>query len=205
MHLRLQHPFSLLVAGPSSSGKSWFTSRLIQFKETLIDPSPDRIIWVYGEWQHLYSKLKNVEFVDTIPELETMNPNLKTLIVVDDMMGSEGETISKIFTQGSHHRNISIIYIVQNLFDNGKHHRTISLNSHYITVFKNPRDTSQINHLAKQMFPSNTKFMREAYIDATSKPHGYLFIDLKQNTPEEHRLRTDIFPDEVTYVYVKKK
>lgn len=205
MSLKLQHPFTLLVAGPSSSGKSWFTSKIIKHGEALIHPPPDQILWIYGEWQDLYSELRNVEFFDTIPDLKTLNPTLKTLIVVDDLMGSEGETISELFTRGSHHRNISIIYIVQNLFDNSKHHRTISLNAHYISMFKNPRDTSQINHLAKQMFPSNVKFMREAYVDATSSAHGYLFIDLKQNTPEEYRLRTNIFPDEVTHVYVKKR
>jgi hypothetical protein len=41
-----------------------------------------------------------------------------------------------------HHRNISVMYIVQNLFHRGKHHRTIGLNAHYMVVFKNPRDVS---------------------------------------------------------------
>jgi hypothetical protein len=31
------------------------------------------------------------------------------------------------------------------------------------------------------------------YTEATKRPYGYLFIDLKQNTPEEDRLKTDIF------------
>jgi CRISPR/Cas system CSM-associated protein Csm3 (group 7 of RAMP superfamily) len=31
------------------------------------------------------------------------------------------------------------------------------------------------------------------YTEATQRPYGYLFIDLKQNTPEEDRLKTDIF------------
>jgi len=31
------------------------------------------------------------------------------------------------------------------------------------------------------------------YTEATKRPYGYLFIDLKQNTPEEDRLKTDVF------------
>jgi hypothetical protein len=31
------------------------------------------------------------------------------------------------------------------------------------------------------------------YTEATKRPYVYLFIDLKQNTPEEDRLKTDIF------------
>ena len=48
--------------------------------------------------------------------------------------------------------------------------RTISLNAHYLILFKNPRDASQINHLAKQMYPTKSKFMVEAYRDATLPP-----------------------------------
>ena len=44
------------------------------------------------------------------------------------------QTLVKLFTKGSHHRNLTVIYIVQNVFDKGKYSRTISLNSHYHVV-----------------------------------------------------------------------
>ena len=93
---------------------------------------------------------------------------------------------------------------MQNVFNKGKENRTISLNSHYIVLFKNPRDASQITHLAKQMYPGNIKFMQEAFHDATSDPHGYLLIDLKQDTPEHLRLRSRIFPGQHQWVYLRK-
>jgi hypothetical protein len=31
------------------------------------------------------------------------------------------------------------------------------------------------------------------YTEATKRPYGYLFIDLRQNTPEEDGLKTGIF------------
>jgi hypothetical protein len=43
------------------------------------------------------------------------------------------------------------------------------------------------------MYPSHPKQFMIKYTEATNRPYGYLFIDLKQNTPEEDRLKTDIF------------
>jgi hypothetical protein len=77
------------------------------------------------------------------------------------------------------------------------------LNAHYMIIFKNPRDAAQITYLARQISPENPKFLVEAYRDATSIPHGYLLIDLKQNTPDVLRYRTDIFERNVT-IYVPK-
>ena len=96
------------------------------------------------------------------------------------------------------------MYIVQNLFGKNKEQRTISLNSHYSVVFKNPRDASQVTHLAKQMYPGKTKYLQEAFKEATSIPHGYLLIDLRQETPDHLRLRTRVFPDQAQVVHVKK-
>ena len=99
---------------------------------------------------------------------------------------------------------MSIIYIVQNLFSKNKEHRTITLNCHYIVIFKNPRDASQIIRLASQMFPRQTQYMLEAYKMATEQPYSYLFIDLKQDTPDHMRLRSNIFVDETQFVYIPK-
>ena len=73
-----------------------------------------------------------------------------------------------------------------------------------MVLFKSPRDSSQINHLAKQMHPGHVKYMQEAFNYATARPHGYLFCDLKPQTLEDFRLRTNIFPNETQYAYVKK-
>jgi hypothetical protein len=70
-----------------------------------------------------------------------------------------------------------------------------------MVIFKNVRDRSQIDHLARQVFPGSVKFMRNAYIDATSKPYGYLFCDFKPDTPDDLKLRTAIFPNEINYGY----
>ena len=53
------------------------------------------------------------------------------------------------------------------------------------------------------MYPDNPRVLTEAFQDATRLPHSYLMIDLKQETPEELRLRTNVLSDEIV-VYVPK-
>ena len=53
------------------------------------------------------------------------------------------------------------------------------------------------------MCPDKVKFVQVSFENATKVPYGYLVIDLKQETPEQLRLRTSIFPDDgVQYVYL---
>ena len=98
-----------------------------------------------------------------------------------------------LFTKGSHHQILSVIFITQNLF----HHtlREVSLNLNYIVIFKNPSDKAQIQYLARQICPEDPLYVQEAYLDATFKPYGYLLFDLKQSTPDNCRLRTNIFSE----------
>ena len=105
--------------------------------------------------------------------------------------------ISDLFTKGSHHRNLSIIYIVQNIFHQGKEMRNISLNAHYIVRFKSPRDKQQISMLARQINPGKVQEFMMSYEDATSRPHGYLMLDLKPTTDDQKRLKTNVLPGEI--------
>ena len=140
-----------------------------------------------------------------LPEGKLVSPSQTSqLVVVDDLMAEADSRLTKLFTKGSHHSNTSVVHLVQNLFDKKTDAVTISRNTHYMVVFKNPRDASQITHLARQMYPSHVKFMQEAFADATAEPYGYLFIDLKQETPDHLRLRTHVLPGETQYVYLRK-
>lgn len=190
------HPFTSVITGPTGSGKSVFVRRFIDNIQHMTLPQPDRIWWSYDVQQPLYSGMNNVEFIRGLPDIESLNPEEKHLIVIDDQMDNITQAIADLFTKYSHHRSISIMLIVQNLFNKNKHHRTISLNTHYMVVFKNPRDTSQIMTLGQQMFPGRSKYFLESYEAAVRKPHGYMLIDMRQDTPEILRLRTNIFPGE---------
>lgn len=205
MDSRWKHPFSAIVAGPSGCGKSHFVMRFIDNIKEMCDAQFDNIYWHYSEWQPAYN-VNNVIFKEGIPNMDEFNGSKPNLIIIDDLMRESDGRVVDLFTKGCHHRNISVFFITQNLFHQGKGQRDISLNAHYIVCFKNPRDKAQIRHLAQQVYPENTKFIQEAYNDATQQAHGYLLLDMKQSTPDEMRFRTLIFPsDDYNYVYIPKK
>ena len=206
MDVRWRHPFTCLISGPTGSGKTVWVTQFLSNLPLLMNPVPEEVIWCYGEWQLGYNQLKRegVIFTEGLPKVEEWSTNKRRLVILDDLMSETDDRVTKLFTKGSHHRNISVMYIVQNLFGKNKEQRTISLNSHYLVVFKNHRDASQITHLAKQMYPGKLKYVQESFKDATSVPHGYLLLDLRQETPDHLRLRTDIFPPDHQVVYVQK-
>ena len=170
----------------------------------MIEPAPERILWCYGVYQTFFNGVKNVEFHEGLPNLEVFDGRQRTLLILDDLMHETDDRVSQIVTRVSHHKNVSVLYLTQNLFYGSKQNRTMSLNSHYLVLFKNARDATQISHLAGQMYPGKSKFMIESYRDATSNPFSYLLVDLKPDTEDRFRLRSNIFPGETSYVYLPK-
>lgn len=197
--LFVKHPMTMLVSGMTGSGKSYFVKKLIVHKRIM--PFPSNVVWCYGEYQELFDTIPNVTFHEGLPS--NINTFRDTLVIIDDLMSelSGDSRVSSLFCKGSHHRNLSVIFLVQNLFHKGKEMRDISLNCQYMVIFKNPRDKTQIMHLGKQLYPGKNKFFQEVFQDATAAPYSYILIDLKPNTEDSLRLRTGIFPGDKTVVY----
>ena len=196
--LAMQHPFTAMISGPTGSGKTQFTLKLMQHASEMISPAPQEIVWCYGVYQDVFNSIKNVRFLEGLPDANEFDGTKRVMLVIDDLMHEANEKVSQIFTKGSHHKNISVLFLTQNIFHSSKHNRTMN----YIVIFKNPRDVGQVSILGRQMFPKG-KFLEEAFKDATARPYGYLFIDLKPNTDEQLRVRTNIFSDEAPqYVYM---
>ena len=109
------------------------------------------------------------------------------------MDSAYSKKVSELFTKGSHHRNISLVLITQNLFHQGPSSRDISLNRKCIVVIKNPRDKTQVVHLARQVYPDNIASFHKTYLDVCKDPHTYLFLDLTQSINDLLRFRTKTF------------
>lgn len=202
----LKHPFTMLIAGPSGCGKTFWLKQLINNVGRFINPVPKKISYFYAEYQKLFNTMMNVNFIKGLPEglIEKIDGSEPHLIIIDDLMNesSSSKLISSLFTRGSHHKNLSVILIVQNLFIQGSESRNISLNAHYIVLFKNPRDKSISSMLARQMFPNKIVKFRNIFDHATSEPFSYLFIDLKPETPDEVRLLTNVLDEnKIMYAY----
>lgn len=199
LNMKLVTPFSMLVVGPSGSGKSVFVDRLISQRKSLLREAPETIIWCYGIWQSFYESLPYTMHNGS-PTQEQLDAG-NCILVVDDMMDEAQDLMSAVFTKISHHNKITGIFLTQNLFPKGKYSRNISLNANYLVLMKNVRDRAQISHLARQIYPQNSKFLVEAFQDATKSPYSYLFLDFKPATQEEYRVLTGILHDEDLYSY----
>ena len=207
--IRLKSPFTATIAGPTGSGKTEFMKRLIESREDVCTHAPVEVIYCYGVWQDAFENMVNVSFREGVIDFRNELPSdgKHRWLIIDDLMGEmsgNGEA-DDLFTKYSHHRNVSVFFLIQNFFLKGN--RTITLNSHYLFLFKNPRDASQIGFLARQLFPDNPKFLIESYKDATLSPHSYLTLDLKQNTEEKMRVLGNFLPpspSEPVFVYSPK-
>ena len=125
------------------------------FRSNLPSPGEDRLVLLSMAACLYRNAMAHIEFVKGIPtalEQVFFYVNKRNLIVFDDQMidASKDKRIVNLFTRGSHHRNLSVIYIVQNLFHQGKGSRNITLNGHYLMLFNNPRDKLQILTVVKQ-------------------------------------------------------
>ena len=211
MDVSFRFPFTCVVSGPTKSGKTELVKQLVRHSGCLIVPVPTKIIWAYSEWQGSYNDLLHVatlEFVEGLPDFtELRNTKERVLLVLDDLMQNlskdKNKELNALFCKGSHHwgNGVATIFIVQNLFFDKL--RTARLNTHYLILMKNPADRSQVNSIAKQMYPNKTKYFLESYLDACSKPYGYLLIDSEPNTDDKIRLRTSIFPENC-FAYLEK-
>jgi hypothetical protein len=203
MDPRLHLRSSMMVVGPSQSGKTTFVLSVIKERKDLFHELPRRILWCCAMRQTA-PKHPNFHIIEDLPHLTDIKPF--DLIVLDDLMmeAAKSEEVTALFTRAVHHLPCFLIFLTQNLFLQSKESRTRHLNTHYLVLFKNPRDASAVAHLSRQMFPGEPKFLPAVFADATKDPHSYLFIDLRQETPNEMRLRTRILPHEwPTFSYIK--
>lgn len=200
----LKNPCTIQVVGPSQAGKTVFTQNLVQKANSIFRHPFSEIIWCYSEYQ---PNIQGVTFSEGLPDIDILKQNLHLhkLIVIDDMMEecSKNPLFTSIFTKGSHHWNLTVIFLTQNIFL--KNMRTARLNTHYLVLFKNPADRSQIGILGSQLYPKNKSFFLSVFNDATSTPFSYLFIDLTQTTPDKLRLRANILNESKQTVYIEKK
>lgn len=71
-----------------------------------------------------------------------------------------------------------------------------------MVLMRNVRGASQISHLGRQLFPGKSKALTQAYDDVMKNVYAYLLVDVSPMGDDRYRLRTAIFPDKDTIVYV---
>ena len=185
----------------SACSKTNYVKDLLYHNTTRIQPEIQRIVWLYKRWQPLYNIIHRsvsprVEFIQGIPsnleDDDYFDPRINNLLILDDLFSEAGKDkrITDLFTEGSHHRSLSVISISQNLF--ASKDPTQRRNCHYLVLFNNPIDRQSVMTLARQMYPGQSEKMMKMFEKATKKPYGYLLVDLKPFTPENDRLKSEV-------------
>ena len=190
----------MIASGPSGSIKTE-CSREVRHS-SIIDLSPENLVVL----QPMATALRGVEkgdanyyFYQGIPDHlnddKCIDAEKRHLIVFKDFMTEAkcDQCVAVLFTKGSNHRNLSVIYLTQNLFPQGKVCRDIALNTQYLVLFNNPIDRQQVATLAKRIYPSSSASFMRRFEETKSRPYGYLVVDLKASTPERDCLHTNIF------------
>ena len=208
---RFGHKFSLMVVGPSMSGKSFFVKQMLERDNIEYDDprKQRRIHWFYGPYQDMFKDMrknigKDIYFKQGLPEFKPnlcdTDPRYNSIVVLDDLMDMavDSPIISKLFTQGRH-RNASIILLLQNAFPKGKYNTSISRNAQYMALFRCPADRRQIGIMVDRIFDKNKPAFMEIYNDITSKAYCYVVVDNKADTPARRQIIADIFGYCVSY------
>ena len=166
----------------------------------------------YGAWQHRFTEVESsdsrFEFVEGLPTHDDVpRGTMHTVMVIDDLMVevSKSKTAMDIFTKQSHHRNMTVLFLVQKLYCCTHNTTFTSHNANLMVLFKNPRDISSVQTLGRQMYTGNHKLLAEAYTDATKRPHSYLVVNSHQKTDDRMRVIGNLFEETNPPVYIPKQ
>ena len=142
----IRQPSSVIVAGPSGSGKSELVEQWLRYLN-VFQVKPKKIVYAYDRWQPRFDRMQKndgIQFHRGLPDpshlTKWFGPTRGDVLVLDDLMeeGGQDKRVLDLFTKDSHHRNITVLYLTQDLFPPGKFSKTINRNAHYIVAFKNP-------------------------------------------------------------------
>jgi len=91
---------------------------LVDSANTMIEPTPRKIVYYSAEYQPLFEHYEDrIEFRHGMPKADTIDRLTNVLVVYDDLMKEADKRLTRIFMRGSHHRNVSVIFMVQNFFN----------------------------------------------------------------------------------------
>ena len=102
---------------------------------------PQKILLCYDVWQPAYDQMQNLDginFIQGVPTGEYLNmidSSFHTLLYDLQHDIAKNKSCEKLLTQLSHHANITVIYVLQNLYYPGI--KILTLSTHYNILFQN--------------------------------------------------------------------
>jgi molybdopterin-guanine dinucleotide biosynthesis protein len=201
--MELTTPFSMLVAASSKSGKTALVKDILINHYFVFDKPISEIVWAYHPGSRdddLFSDLKNslaipITFVEGFPEKQIKDATLfrksteSKCLVLDDTVVSALKCPSFIdlFTVLSHHQNINVIAVLQNLHADTSSQRQIMnnviRNVTYLVLFPDRRQVNACKQIARTYFAGEEeKLMRPfRHLIESKIKYNYMVIDFNDD------------------------
>ena len=180
---KIEKPFRMIIGGGSGTGKTSFTQKLVNANHF---SSPfDKIIYCYPDYL-IECPVEFDQIVDYRPglgDLEYFSSLPKnTLIIYDDLMNECGNSkdIMKLFSVIARKRQLSIIFLVQNLFDRSQQFRNIRLNASHLVMFNFHAAQDLKLRLLRDLGMQNL-ISKQSLASVFSKPYSYIMLDIHPN------------------------
>lgn len=194
MPIRFISNHNAIIFGATGAGKTHFMLNVIRNK--LVHPFPKNVYYMYNIEQDFMKTWNSTEeqsitFIKGLDfkQMDTLEPSL---LVIDDLLLSTDKSVAEIFILGSHHRQISLFYLTQNLFPSCPIFRTMSTNAHYYVIFHSQRHFRQVHTLARQIYVGkDLKRITNAYKRASETPRGFIVLSFSPLLPQELTVVTD--------------
>ena len=193
----LKVPFAMLVAASSNSGKTHLVRDLILNHHLLFEKPVFEIVWLYHKRaydetlvQELQAGLSvPVRFIEGFPAkdisegrlFESDNNTIK-LLVLDDVIVSalRSPVFIEMFTVMSHHNNMCIIGILQNLHADTAGQRQIMnniiRNVSYVVLFPDRRNLAACKQIARTYFNGEEHKLVEPFKHLIESKQKYLYM-----------------------------
>jgi hypothetical protein len=207
-------PVRLIIAGPTSVGKSEMVYKLIEFRALMFDKPFQSIFYYHAanmstKDELFMSRLRNIcsDIVidEGLPNFEEISYYKgDKLVIIDDQILSivNNADFFNAFTIYSNHHNISIIITSQNFFVQGKYSKTLMRNTTDKIVFRDKSDRQWLSILSRQMFPDKPNFLSKVMSwvqeNVSNVYEQYIAID---NNPksilgDDFLIKTNILPND---------
>ncbi len=186
-----QHPARILLSGNSSSGKTnlllnlMFNNKFsLNFHKVYLyakDLQEDKYQYVINKMNEIKDvnggdNFEMASSIDDVVDVDKLDSKKMNIIIFDDMVTTKNQSkIEELFIRGRK-KNATIIYLTQS------YHTVPSIirkNLNYVAFFK-ATTRREISILCSDYCTDVDKEdFQKLYIEATSKPYNFLFIDMK--------------------------
>lgn len=149
---------------------------------------------MYGVHQEFMNHHPEITFIQGL-DFDKVDTSEPSMLVIDDLLTETNKEVGNAFIRGSHHLQISLFYITQNLFPNCNTFRLMSANAHYIILYNNQRNFRQVHTLARQIFVDRRDLARifNAYKAACNRPRDFILLSFSPLLPPELTVIGDFF------------